>query len=61
MISESRKKAQQKYDEKNCRHYGLKLNTKTDADIIKYIDTSGNKQLAIKIAIRYYLNNKGTE
>ena len=41
-----------KYDESNTIQVKLKLNSRTDADIIEYLDTSGNKQGTIKRLIR---------
>jgi hypothetical protein len=41
-----------KYDEANTIQIKLKLNTRTDADIIEYLDTTGNKQGTIKKLIR---------
>lgn len=45
-------KAQKKYDENNCCRVGLKLNRKTDLDIIIALDDQENKQAFIKSAIR---------
>lgn len=59
MVTEAQKRAQKKYDSKNCIHAGVKLNRSSDADIIKWLsENKGNKQGAIKRAIRFYLNNK---
>ena len=43
---------QAKYDAANVKHYGLKLNKKTDADIIEWLDSQENKQSYLKELIR---------
>lgn len=45
-------KAQEKYDAANTRAIKLKLNLKTDADILKKLDETGNIQGYIKELIR---------
>lgn len=52
MTTESQKRAVAKYDAKNTRKIVLKLNTGTDADILKRLDTVGNRQGYIKRLIR---------
>lgn len=44
--------ARRRYDEANTIQIKLKLNNKTDADIIAYLEASGNKQGTIKEALR---------
>lgn len=44
------------YDKKYTRHYSLKLNTKTDNDIIEYLDCVHNFQGFIKKIIRGFIN-----
>ena len=51
-ISEATKRAVRKYDEKMTRQFNLKLNIKTDADVIKKLDSIANKQGYIKRLIR---------
>lgn len=41
-----------KYDDNNTIQIKLKLNCKTDADIIEYLNSTGNKQGTIKNLIR---------
>ena len=41
-------RAQEKYDRVNTVHITLKLNRKTDADIIAMLEGEGNKQGFIK-------------
>ena len=45
-------KPQKKYDDANTIQIKLKLNKKTDADIIAYLEASNNKQGTIKALIR---------
>ena len=49
---ESNYKYTSKYDANNTIQLKLKLNLKTDADIIEYLEKSGNKQGTIKRLIR---------
>lgn len=41
-----------KYDENNTTRVQLKLNNKTDADIIEYLESVDNKQGTIKRLLR---------
>lgn len=41
-----------KYDENNTTRVQLKLNNKTDADILEYLDSVENKQGTIKRLLR---------
>ncbi len=45
-------KAQARYDAKTAYKVGLKLNRKTDADIIEALEAAPNKQALIKEALR---------
>ena len=51
-MTESSKRAREKYDKKNTVLISLKLNKKTDADIIEWIEHQANKQGSIKAIIR---------
>lgn len=53
-------KAIANYDKQHTTTVLIKLNNKTDADIIKILNESGNKQGAIKAALRAYygVNNR---
>ena len=53
--SQAQLKAIKKYNEKNTRQILMRLNSNTDADIIVYLDQSGNKQGTIKAALREYM------
>ena len=44
--------ARERYDLKNTRQFKMKLNLKTDADIISWLDGQDNKQGAVKELIR---------
>ena len=52
MLTESQKKAQAKYDKANTRQIHLKLNRRTDADVIQALDSAESKQGYIKGLIR---------
>lgn len=45
-------KSQERYDAANTKQVRLKLNTKTDKDIIEWLDSQDNKQGTIKVLIR---------
>lgn len=53
MASEAQIKAQARYDKTHTRTFALKMNLRTDADILKKLDSVGNKQGYIKQLIRY--------
>ena len=50
--TEAQKRAQEKYDAKATVQINMKLNVKTDADIIKKLESVPNKQGFIKELIR---------
>ena len=50
--------SKRRYDEQNTIQVKIKLNKKTDADIIEYLNTSGNKQGTIKKALRTQIGEK---
>lgn len=52
MISEAKKMAQVKYDKNNTTQIMLKLNNKTDADLIEHLNSLENRQGYIKNLIR---------
>lgn len=52
MVTEAQKKAAMKYDAANTVQVKLKLNVKTDADILERLDQVENKQGYIKMLIR---------
>ena len=56
MASESQRKASAKYDQGNTVMITLKLNRKTDADIIDWLSRKKNKQGAIKDLIRIMID-----
>lgn len=59
MPSESMKKAIAKYDAKNTTKVVMKLNLKTDADILARLEAVGNKQGYIKKLIREDMEKNG--
>lgn len=52
MTSKAQREAQKRYDAKNTKFIGLKLNRRTDADIIEKLETVPNVQGFIKECIR---------
>lgn len=50
--SEATKKAVRKYDDKMTKQFKMKLNLKTDADILEKLDSVPSKQGYIKQLIR---------
>lgn len=58
MTSEAKKKSKAKFDKLNTRFYGIKLNRRTDAEIIQYLDESGNIMGTIRKAMRMYIENE---
>lgn len=59
--TEAKLRASAKYDKANTKSVFLKLNIKTDADILEYLETVGNKQGYIKGLIRKDMNNAPDE
>ena len=62
MTTDAQKRASAKYDKENTRALMLKLNKKTDADILEYLETLDNVQGHIKMLIRCEMwkqKNKG--
>jgi hypothetical protein len=49
------KEANARYDAKSTKHYGIKFNIKTDADLIAALEAAPNKQALIKEALRAYI------
>ncbi len=52
MTTEAVKRASKKYDQRNTKMISVKLNKKTDADILQHIAKQSNKQQYIKKLIR---------
>lgn len=55
MTSEALRKAISKYDKNNTKQFNLKLNKKTDKDILDCLEQVKNKQGFIKEALRDYI------
>ena len=60
MYTQNQYKASMKYDATNTRQIKMKLNIKTDADILEKLDSVSNKQGYIKSLIRRDLNEHKT-
>lgn len=52
VVTEAQIKAQKRYDAKNTRHVHLKLNRRTDWDVLARLDEVPSKQGYIKRLIR---------
>lgn len=52
MATEARLRANKKYDDANTKQYKLKLNIKTDADVIEKLESVENRQGYIKALVR---------
>ncbi|MBR3279987.1 MAG: hypothetical protein IKG01_13965 [Lachnospiraceae bacterium] len=52
VTKDSQKRAKAKYDAATAKYYSLKLNAKTDSDLIQKLDEVDNKQSYIKRLIR---------
>lgn len=61
MEKEAQKKASARYDASHTRQVKLKLNTKTDHDILERLDVIGNKQGYIKRLIRSDIKREGQD
>lgn len=44
--------SQMRYDKQSTKHYGMKLNLKTDADIVAMLDKQPSFQTYVKALIR---------
>ena len=61
MASDAQKRANAKYDAANTTGFYLKLNNKTDADIIEKLDSVDSKQGYIKELIRRDIGKEGAK
>lgn len=52
-------KSQAKYDANNTIFIGLKLNLKTDKEIVEWLDKQPSRQGSIKSALKEFLKNGG--
>ena len=51
-MATNRSISQMRYDRQSSKHYGMKLNIKTDADIIAMLEKQSSFQTYIKALIR---------
>lgn len=54
-MSKAALKARKKYDKKNTRRICIKLNKKTDKDILNFIEVQNSMQGTIKTALRKFM------
>lgn len=60
-MNENKYEAQERYDAQNTKRYNIKLNRKTDADIIEYLERVPSMQGAIKAALRAQMKKGASE
>ena len=58
-MADNNYKHTKKYDSENTTKVTLKLNLKTDSDILEFLDKCGNKQGTIKALIRQEIERLG--
>lgn len=58
--SKAQLRAQERYDKENTIQIKLKLNKKTDADIIEYLSDCDNKQGVIKALLRLEISRENS-
>ena len=58
MATEAQRKAQRRYDARNTRQVHIKLNLRTDKDVLEKLDEVQSKQGYIKRLIREDLERK---
>lgn len=58
--TEARTKAQARYDKEHTKGFYVKLNLRTDTDIIRWLWGQASKQGAIKRLIREEISHKAT-
>ena len=51
-MTQAQKRAQARYDKRNTRHINLKLNLRTDADVLEKLQKVASMQGYIKAVIR---------
>ena len=59
-MATTRSISQMRYDKQSSRHYGMKLNLKTDADIIAVLEQKPSFQAYVKQLIRADIENSRT-
>lgn len=59
MVSEAQKRAYKKYKERTRIQFNIDLNSKTESDIIEWLDQQDNKRGAVKELIRKAIQESG--
>lgn len=59
MVSKAQRRANDRYDKANTTQIKMKLNNKTDADILEHLNKQKNKQGYIKDLIRRDMSKNG--
>ena len=58
MVAESQRKASDKYQRNHIKQYNLRLNVRTDLDIIRFLDGVNNRQGLIKQLLRQEMERR---
>lgn len=61
MTTEASRKTKARFDKLNTRHYGIKLNKRTDKEVIEFLDNSGNVMGTIRRALRLLMEQERKE
>ena len=61
MTTEAKKKSKARFDALNCVKFGIKLNKRTDAELIELLQSVESKQGLIRQALREYIANHKKE
>ena len=61
MVAESQRKANDRYQKSHIRQYNLRLNVRTDTDIIRFLDGTNNRQGLLKRLLREEIERKSRE
>lgn len=61
MTTEAKKKSKARFDALNTVKFGIKLNKRTDAEIIALLQSVDSKQGLIRQALREYIENHKKE
>ena len=58
MVAESQRRASEKYQREHIKQYNLRLNLRTDMDIIRFLDGQNNRQGLLKQLLRQEMERR---
>lgn len=58
MVAESQRRASEKYQREHIKQYNLRLNLRTDIDIIRFLDSQNNRQGLLKQLLRQEMERR---